>query len=57
MTNLSATFKTDPRIGSAYELPVLVDLNWLGVIMTLPGGGISRRTQFISEVQDHEVIL
>lgn len=41
MTNLSATFPLDSkRIGSAYELPVLVDLNWLGKTMTQPDAGI-----------------
>lgn len=41
MVNLNTTFRVCPeRVGSARELPVLVDLNWLGRIMTLPNGGI-----------------
>ena len=41
MVNLNTTYPLDSgRIGSAYELPVLVDLNWLGKVMTSPEAGI-----------------
>jgi hypothetical protein len=48
MLNLPATFRLDAqRIGSAYELPVLVDIQWLGQTMTSDNAGIipSRASQ------------
>ena len=41
MLNLNTTFPLQTgSLGSAYALPVLVDLNWLGKTMTSPEGGI-----------------
>ena len=51
--NLNTTYpiKSD---GPVHALPVLVDLNWLGRIMTRPDAGIIRSSEFIGTL---EVVL
>ena len=41
MLNLNTTFPLQTgSLGSAYALPVLVDLNWLGKTMTADNAGV-----------------
>lgn len=57
---LNTTHQADTRVGRAHELPVLVDLNWLGSVQTSHNGGIvpSRTGSFrLPAASSDEVIL
>ena len=57
--NLPALYPIDRSIGSAYALPVLVDLNWYGCTMTSANVGInlSRSAHSIIHESDDSIIL
>ena len=57
MLNLNTTYpiKCD---GPSHALPVLVDLNWYGVVLTSPNAGIIlSRSSSVTFNDDREVIL
>ena len=57
--NLPALYPIDRSIGSAYALPVLVELNWYGCTMTSDNVGIipSRSAHSIIHESDDSIIL
>lgn len=58
MINLNTTYPINAD-GPARSLPVLVDLNWYGHVMTSDNAGIipSRNTKALVSRSDDEVVL
>lgn len=58
MLNLSTTYPlTTDRPLKAHELPVLVDLNWFGQVMTSPNAGIVRFPSLQSSGSDDSLCI